>query len=151
MMPAIHAKRRMNHSAERMFDLVADLERYPEFVPHCQKHVIVSRGTSGSNEVLVTDMTMARGIFRETIRGRDTLDRTNGRILVEATAGPLQRLRTVWTFEPRSCESCDVSFDLTYAFSNPVMGLILGSILDGMFRRFVRAFERRADAIYGTP
>jgi coenzyme Q-binding protein COQ10 len=150
MMPALHAKRRVSHSAEEMFNLVADVERYPEFVPHCQKHVIVSRGTSGSNEFLVTYMTMARGIFRKTIRGRDTLDRANGRILVEARAGPLRCLRTVWSFVPRTSESCDVAFDLTYEFSNPVMEFILGDIFDGMFRQFVRAFERRADIIYGV-
>ena len=60
-MPVIHAKRRVNHSAQEMFDLVADVERYPEFVPHCQKHVIVSRGKRGDHDLLVTDMTMARG------------------------------------------------------------------------------------------
>jgi ribosome-associated toxin RatA of RatAB toxin-antitoxin module len=85
-----------------------------------QNHVIVSRGSSGSNEILVTDMTMARGIFRETIRSRDTLDRKNCRILVEATAGPLQSLRTLWTFRLRDAESCDVAFDLIYEFSNPL-------------------------------
>jgi coenzyme Q-binding protein COQ10 len=150
MMPAVHAKRRVNHSAEEMFDLVADVERYPEFVPHCEKHVIVSRGTSGNVQFLVTDMTMARGIFRVTIRGRDTLDRKNGRILIEATAGPLRRLRTIWTFHPHSSESCDVGFDLRYEFSNPLMEFVLGGMLDSMFRRFVRAFERRADVIYGV-
>jgi coenzyme Q-binding protein COQ10 len=149
-MSAIHAKCQVNHSAQEMFDLVADVERYPEFVPHCREHVIVSRGKSGDDELLVTDMTMARGIFRETIRGRDTLDRKNCRIVVEAKAALVRRLRTVWTFVPRSSESSDVAFDLTYEFSNPVMELILGDIFDGMFRRFVRAFERRADIIYGV-
>jgi coenzyme Q-binding protein COQ10 len=148
-MPAIHAKRRVNHSAAEMFDLVADVERYPEFVPHCQEHVIVSRGKGGDDELIVTDMTMALGIFRETIRGRDTLDRKNGRILIVAAAGPLRRLRTVWTFEPRTDESCDVTFDLTYEFSNPMMALLLGGIIDAAFRRFARAFERRADIVYG--
>jgi coenzyme Q-binding protein COQ10 len=148
-MPLIHAKRRVNHSAQEMFDLVADVERYPQFVPHCQKHVIVSRGKDGEHELLVTDMTMARGIFRETIRGRDTLDRKNGRIVVEAKAGPLRRMQTVWTFLPCTADSCDVVFDLTYEFSNPVMELILGGILDAVFRRFARAFEHRADIVYG--
>ena len=149
-MSTIHAKRQVNHSAQEMFDLVADVERYPEFVPHCHEHVIVSRGKNGDDELLVTDMTMARGIFRETIRGRDTLDRKNCRIVVEAKAGPLRRLQTVWTFRPRSCESCDVVFDLSYEFSNRLLELVLGGILDDTFRGFVRAFERRADVIYGA-
>ena len=149
-MSTIHAKRQVNHSAQEMFDLVADVERYPEFVPHCHEHVIVSRGKNGDDELLVTDMTMARGIFRDTIRGRDTFDRKNCRIVVEAKAGPLRCLRTVWTFVPRNSDSCDVTFDMAYEFSNPVIEFILGDIFDGMFRRFVRAFERRADIIYGV-
>jgi coenzyme Q-binding protein COQ10 len=148
-MPAIHTKRRVNHSAQEMFDLVADVERYPEFVPDCEKHVIISRGKSGDDEMIVTDMTMARGIFRETIRGRDILDRKNWHILIDAGTGPLRRFHTEWKFQPRSAESCDVIFDLTYEFANPIMAILLGGILEGTFRRFVQAFERRADAIYG--
>jgi coenzyme Q-binding protein COQ10 len=148
-MPATQAKRRVHHSAEKMFDLVADVERYPEFVPHCQRHVIVSRKKSGNSEVLITDMTVARGPFRETIRSRDTLDRTNGRIRVEAIGGSLQRLQTVWTFQARGDESCDVGFDITYEFSSLMVELLLGRIFEVMFRDFVRAFERRADVLYG--
>ena len=150
-MPALHAKRQVNHSAQEMFDLVADVERYPEFVPYCRGHVIVSRGKSGDDELLVTDMTMARGVFRETIRGRDTLDRKNCSIVVEAKAGLVRRLRTVWTFQPRSSESCDVVFDLSYEFSSLLLEFVLAAILDDTFRGFVRAFERRADVIYGAP
>jgi coenzyme Q-binding protein COQ10 len=149
IMPAIHAQRRVNHSAHEMFDLVADVERYPEFVPHCQKHVIVSRKKTGNTEVLITDMTVGRGPFRETMRSRDTLDRKNGRILVEAVTGPLERLQTMWRFQPRDDASCEISFDLSYQFSSLVMELLARSIFEATFSRFVQAFERRADNIYG--
>jgi coenzyme Q-binding protein COQ10 len=147
--PAIHVKRRVHHSAEQMFDLVADVERYPEFVPFCQKHSIVSRNKSGDTEILITDMTVGRGFLRETIRSRDTLDRKNGHILIEGLAGPLQRLQTRWSFQPQDDRSCEVGFDLDYEISNRLLKLLLGDLLDAAFRRFVPAFEHRADIIYG--
>ncbi len=149
LMPTIYAKRRVNHSAHEMFDLVADVERYPEFVPHCQKHVIVSREKCGDTEVLITDMTVGRGPFRETMRNSDTLDRKNGRILVKSFGGSLEYLRTVWGFQPRGDESCDISFDVSYQFSSPLMELIAGYIFEATFSRFVQTFERRADDIHG--
>ena len=82
-MPGFRARRRVHHSAGQMFDLVADVERYPEFVPLCQKHTIRSRKKCGDSEILMTDMTVAYQIFCETHRSRVTLDRANGRILVE--------------------------------------------------------------------
>jgi coenzyme Q-binding protein COQ10 len=148
-MPAIHAKRRVHHNANEMFDLVADVERYPEFVPHCQRHVIVARRRSGNNEILITDMTIARGPFRETIRSRDTLDREHGRIRVDATGRTLERLQTLWTFQPQDGHSCDVGFETVYEFSSFALGLLLGGIFDSTFRYFVHAFERRADVLYG--
>jgi coenzyme Q-binding protein COQ10 len=148
-MPAIHAKRRVQHNADEMFDLVADVERYPEFVPHCQRHVIVARKKSGNSEILITEMTIARGPFRETIHSRDTLDRKNGRIRVDATGRTLDRLQTIWTFAPRDGHSCEVGFDIVYEFSSLALEFLLGGIFDSTFRYFVHAFEHRADVVYG--
>jgi coenzyme Q-binding protein COQ10 len=150
-MPGFRAKRRVHHSADQMFDLVADVERYHEFVPLCQRHTIASRKKCDDNEILMTDMTVSYQIFRDTHRSRVTLDRVHGRILVESVDGPLRRLRTLWTFQPRGDDSCEVGFDLSYEFSSPMIGLLVGGILDAAFSRFVQAFERRADAIYGRP
>jgi coenzyme Q-binding protein COQ10 len=133
-----------------MFDLVADVERYGEFVPLCEKQVIVSRGKSGETVVLMTDMTVVYQIFRETFRSRVTLDRANGRILVESVDSPLCRLQALWTFGSKADEGCDVGFDLSYEFTSPVLGLLLGSIFHAVFGQFVQAFTNRADAIYGN-
>ena len=148
-MPDFRAKRRVHHSADQMFDLVADIERYHEFVPLCQRHIIRSRKKCGDSEILLTDMTVSCKVFRDTHRSRVTLDRVHGRILVESVDGPLRRLRTLWTFQPRGDDSCEVGFDLSYEFSSPMIGLLVGGILSTAFGGFVQAFERRADAIYG--
>jgi coenzyme Q-binding protein COQ10 len=148
-MPGFRVKRRVHHNADQMFDLVADVERYPEFVPLCQRHTIASRNKCGGSEILMTDMTVAYQIFRETHRSSVTLDRANGRILVESVDGPLRRLRTLWTFQPRDDDSCDVGFDLSYEFASQTLALLLGGVFDAAFSRFVQAFERRADVVYG--
>jgi coenzyme Q-binding protein COQ10 len=148
-MPAIHGKRRVNYSAQEMFDLVIDVERYPEFVPHCQKHIIISRQRSDKIETLITEMTVGRGPFRETMRNCDTVDLKQRRIIVNSTAASLQYLKAVWGFEPRDDGGCEISFDVCYRFSSALMQLLAGSIFEATFGVFVQAFVRRADRIYG--
>ena len=150
-MPVFRAMRRVHHSVDEMFDLVADVERYPEFVPLCLRHALRSRTTRTKTEILTTDMTVACGIYRESFSSRVTLDRANGCILVESTDGPLRRLQTRWTFQSRSDNSCDVGFCLHYELASRTLALLMGAVFDTAFGRFVEAFERRADIVYGRP
>ena len=148
-MPAFQTTRRVRHSADRMFDLVADVERYPEFVPLCQALRVRSRVPQGDTEVVTADMTVAYKIFRETFRSRVVLDRPHGRILVEYLEGPLRKLENRWTFRPLDAGSCEVGFHLSYEFASRTLAALMGAVFDAAFRRFAEAFERRADAIYG--
>jgi len=148
-MPVFRAMRHVHHSADEMFDLVADVERYHEFVPLCLRHAILSRETRAEIEILITDMTVACAIYRESFTSRVTLDRANGCILVESTDGPLRQLRTRWTFQSRSDDSCDVGFHLHYELASRTLVLLMGAVFDAAFGRFVQAFERRADIVYG--
>jgi len=150
-MPVFQAKRRVPHSAQDMFDLVADMERYPAFVPLCERHVIRSRRRRGELEILITEMTVAYALFHETFRTRVTLDRQSGRILVHAIEGPLGQLETRWTFQSRQDDSCDVGFYLSYELASRTLALLMGAVFDAAFARFVEAFERRADIVYGRP
>ena len=149
-MPVFRAIRRIHHSADQMFDLVADVERYHEFVPLCVRHAILSRETYAA-EILMTDMTVACGIYRESFISRVTLDRVNGCILVESTDGPLRRLQTRWTFQSRSDDSCDVGFHLHYELASRTLALLMGAVFNAAFGRFVEAFRRRADIVYARP
>jgi|SRR3954470_6013048 coenzyme Q-binding protein COQ10 len=147
--PTIQATRRVHHSADEMFDLVADVERYPAFVPLCRAHAIESREKRAETEILMTEMTVAYRVFRETFTSRVTLDRRNGRILVESMDGPLRRLQTRWTFKSRQNGSCDVGFHLSYELASITLALLMGGIFDAAFGRFADAFARRADVVYG--
>jgi coenzyme Q-binding protein COQ10 len=134
-----------------MFDLVADVERYPEFVPLCRA-LKVRRRTSepGGIDVLVADMTVAYKLISERFTSRVTLDRPNLKILVEYLEGPFSRLQNQWTFRPADEHTCEVDFFISYEFKSRTLALLMGSMFELAFRRFAAAFERRADAIYGV-
>jgi len=150
-MPQFSTMRHVQHSAADMFDLVADVERYPEFVPLCSALKVRTR-TQGSDGkiVLIADMSVAYKLVRQAFTSRVTLDRPNLQILVEYLEGPFSRLENRWTFQPAGERTCDVNFFISYEFRSRVLGLLMGSMFDLAFRRFAAAFERRADVIYGT-
>lgn len=149
-MPRFSSKRRVRHKASEMFDLVADIERYPEFVPLCQAMKIRQRTPMpDGTEVVVADMTVSFKLVRESFTSKVTLDRPNLKILVEYLRGPFSNLENRWTFEPRSETDCDVGFYLAYEFRSRMLAMLMGSMFDTAFARFSSAFEKRADAIYG--
>jgi coenzyme Q-binding protein COQ10 len=144
-------ERRVRHNAIEMFDLVADVERYPEFVPLCKALKVRSRNSEGDGrETVVADMTVGYKLIHETFTSRVTLDRPNLKVRVEYIDGPFSRLENVWTFkdEPDE-EGSRVRFFIDYEFKSRTLGALMGSMFDAAFRKFASAFERRADAVYG--
>ena len=150
-MPTFTTKRRVRHSASDMFDLVADVDRYPEFVPMCSDLKVRQRtpGAGEGTEVIVADMTVSFKLVRETFRSRVTLDRPKLKILVEYLQGPFSRMQNRWSFVPTGETSCDVEFFIDYEFKSRMLGMLIGSMFDVAFRRFASAFEQRADKVYG--
>ena len=114
-MPQFSSKRRVHHSAPQMFDLVADVERYPEFVPLCKSLKIRQRTPKpDGTEIVIADMTVSFKLVREAFTSRVTLDRPNLKILVEYLQGPFSNLENRWTFEPKSDDR-----PATSGFSSP--------------------------------
>ena len=151
-MPKFSSRRRVDHSAAKMFDLVADVERYPEFVPLCRALKIRQRTPMpDGTEIGVADLTVSFKLVREAFTSRVTLDRPNLKILVEYLQGPFSNLENRWTFEPKSENACDVGFYLAYEFKNRMLAVLMGTMFDTAFQRFAAAFEKRADMIYGRP
>jgi coenzyme Q-binding protein COQ10 len=148
-MPEFSTKRRVRHSATEMFDLVADGESYPIFVPLCEALRVKSRNDKGDLTVLVADMTVAYKMVRQTFTSRVTLDRPNLKILVEYIDGPFRRMQNRWAFHPSGAAACDVEFFIDYEFRSRMLAVLMGTLFDTVFRRMAVAFERRADAVYG--
>src|SRR5881227_2575932 len=149
-MPKFSSKRRVHHSAPRMFDLVADVERYPEFVPLCRSLKIRQRtpGPDGT-EIVIADMTVSFKLVREAFTSKVTLDRPNLKILVEYLQGPFSNLENRWSFEPKGDDVCEVGFFIAYEFKSRMLAMLMGTMFDAAFQRFAAAFEKRADVVYG--
>jgi coenzyme Q-binding protein COQ10 len=149
-MPEFSTTRRVRHAAADMFALVADVERYPEFVPLCKSLKVRQRIPEPEDvEIVVADMTVAYKFISETFTSRITLDQPNLQILVEYLQGPFSRMENRWAFHPTGGRSCEVEFFISYEFRSRTLGLLMGSMFDVAFRRFAAAFERRADVVYG--
>jgi coenzyme Q-binding protein COQ10 len=151
-MPQFSSKRRVSHSAPQMFDLVADVERYPEFVPLCKSLRIRQRTPKADGtEIVVCEMTVAFKLVQQAFTTRVTLDRPNLKIYVEYLQGPFSNLENRWSFEAKPDNGCDVGFFLSYEFKSRMLAMLMGTMFDTAFQRFAAAFEKRADAIYGKP
>ncbi|MGB8621032.1 MAG: type II toxin-antitoxin system RatA family toxin [Pseudolabrys sp.] len=148
-MPQFSSKRRVRHAATDMFDLVADVEKYPQFVPLCSALTVKTRAEKDGRTVLVADMTVAYKVIRETFTSRVTLDRQSLTILVEYLDGPFKRMQNRWTFYSVETKVCDVEFFVDYEFRSRTLAMLMGAMFDAAFRRFAVAFEQRADEIYG--
>ena len=149
-MPEISTTRRVHHAASEMFDLVADVEHYPEFVPLCESLRVRKRLQEGGKDIVVADMTVTYKLLRQTFTSRVTLDRANLQILVEYLEGPFRQLNNRWSFRAAGDRACDVDFYIAYEFRSRTLGALMGTVFDAAFRRFASAFEQRADRVYGT-
>jgi coenzyme Q-binding protein COQ10 len=148
-MPQFSTKRRVRHGAADMFDLVADVERYPEFVPFCRSLKVQRRGRDDrGRDTVVCQMTIAYKLIQETFTTRVTLDRAGLQILVDYLSGPFHRLENRWSFRGTGEHACDVEFYLHYEFRSRALAFVMGAMFEAVFRRFADAFERRADQIY---
>jgi coenzyme Q-binding protein COQ10 len=132
-----------------MFDLVADVEKYPQFVPLCSALTVRTRAEKDGRTVLVADMTVGYKVIRETFTSRVTLNRQSLTILVEYLDGPFKRMQNRWTFYSVETKVCDVEFFIDYEFRSRTLAMLMGAMFDAAFRRFAVAFEQRADEIYG--
>jgi coenzyme Q-binding protein COQ10 len=149
-MPKFHTSRIVSHSAGAMFNLVADVESYPKFVPLCSDLKVRERSAlPDGREVLVADMQVGYKVIRESFTSRVTLDRTKREILVEYISGPFRHLENRWNFSEIAHNSCIVEFDIAYEFKNRAFAVLVGGMFDAAFRRFAEAFESRADLVYG--
>lgn len=150
-MPSFSSNHRVEHTAGDMFDLVADIEQYPQFVPLCKDlHVRGRREMDDGTCVLVADMTVAYKLFSETFTSRVTLNRKTREILVEYLDGPFRHLENRWSFRSYGEADCEVDFYIEYEFRSRTLGSLMGAMFEKAFRKFSDAFEARADEVYGV-
>ena len=150
-MPRFETTRRVDHTPDEMFALVADVEKYPEFLPLCEALSVRSRRERDGRTMLLADMTVGYKAIRETFTSMVFLKPEENAIDVRYTEGPFTYLENRWRFRPVEGGGCDICFFIDYEFKNMLLGAVMNVMFDRGFRLFPEAFEKRADQIYGRP
>ncbi|WP_374306413.1 type II toxin-antitoxin system RatA family toxin [Methylocella sp.] len=149
-MPSFKTVRTIRHSAAEMFDLVADVEAYPQFVPLCQDLKVRRRTEAGDATTKIALMTVGYKAICETFTSRVHCDRQNLEIIAEYVDGPFHHLRNKWSFHDAGPSMCKVEFEIAYEFRSRALAALMGGVFDRAFRKFAQAFEERADLVYGA-
>ncbi len=144
-MPGIQQTRVLPYSAEQMYDLVADVGRYGEFLPW----VVATRVRSDSESEMIADMLVGFKALREKLTSRVEKQRPT-EIRVHYVDGPLRDLDNHWKFRALGPDSCEVDFHVDFAFRNTLFEKLAGQYFDKAFRKMVAAFEERAAQLYGS-
>jgi coenzyme Q-binding protein COQ10 len=151
-MPSFSTEKLVPYTPGQMFALVADIERYPEFLPLCEGLTVRSRETRGDQTLLVADMSVGHRRIRERFTSRVTLRPSDHQIDVSYVDGPFRHMHNTWTFrEGAAGQTCRVQFHIDYEFKSMMLGLLMGALFDTAFRKFTAAFEERARQIYVRP
>ncbi|NOV14657.1 type II toxin-antitoxin system RatA family toxin [Ensifer adhaerens] len=149
-MPHFETNHVVKHTADQMFDLVADVEHYPEFLPLCEALTVRSRKERDGKILLLADMTVGYKAIRETFTTQVLLNKAERQIEVKYIDGPFKYLDNRWRFEPAGEGQSIVHFYIDYEFKSRILGALMGSMFDRAFRMFSGAFEKRADKIYAV-
>jgi coenzyme Q-binding protein COQ10 len=145
-MPTHAEQRVLPYTPEQLFELVADVERYPEFLPWCR----ASRVTSREGDVIHADLVIGFKLFRERFTSRVTLDRP-GRIDVKYIKGPMRRLDNHWRFIAQDGGGTMIDFYVDFEFRSAILQMTIGALFNEAAKRMVSAFEKRARKLYGSP
>lgn len=132
-----------------MFDLVLDVESYPDFIPFCESLTVISREGSANGEEITADMSVGYKQFSEKYTSHITTDTRARSIVVACVEGPLKALENIWVFrDTQEGKGCEIDLSLAYKFKNPLMQMAMNAVLDRAFDKFLSAFEQRAVETY---
>lgn len=146
-MPTHCETRTLPYTAQQMYDLVADIESYPEFLPWCAAARVRKRLPADDHEVIEADLVISFKVFRERFGSRVTLWPEQRRIDTEYIDGPFRYMESSWRFADVD-GGCEVQFDVDFEFRNRVLQGVIGVVFNDAMQRIVRAFERRAAELY---
>jgi len=151
-MPSYRTTRRVLFTPRQMFDLVADVESYPQFLPLCEALTVQSRHRDGDSDIIIAQMTVGYMAIRESFTSRVVLEPdtllVNAAGLRGAASGPFSRLENRWAFKEMP-GGCSVDFAIHYELKSLTLQMLVGGLFDRAFRKYAEAFEARAHAIYG--
>jgi len=148
-MPTHSETRHLPHSAQQMYDLVADVARYPEFLPWCAAARVRGVTPKGEAQVMEADLVISFKVFRERFGSRVVLWPGTLNIDTAYLDGPFKYMKSTWAFTQTDDGGCDAHFFVDFEFKNAILQKIIGLVFNEAMMRIVRAFEARAVALYG--
>lgn len=149
-MPRFETVRRVPFSAEQMFAVVADIEKYPLFLPLCESLKITSKKDYGLESELIATMGIGYKSIHEKFTTKVRLQPHQNKIQVTHLEGPFRHLENNWHFHAQMPKSTNVHFDLEYEFNSRLFSILMGGVFDRAFRHFAENFEKRAYSVYGA-
>ncbi len=149
-MPKHHEIKSLPYTAQQMYDLVADVASYPQFLPWNSAARITSRLPVEGGEMMEADLVISFKVFRERFASRVMLYPGLRRIDTEYLDGPFKYMKSTWGFKDRDGGGCDIEFFVDFEFRNAILQGIIGMVFNDAMQRIVRAFERRAAVLYGA-
>ena len=147
-MPTHTDTKTLPYTAQQMYDLVADVASYPQFLPWCAAARIRSRASQGASEVMLADLVISFKVFRERFGSKVVLYPDDQKIETTYIDGPFKYMESTWSFKDVE-GGVEVTFFVDFEFKNAILQGIIGVVFNEAMQRIVRAFERRADALYG--
>jgi coenzyme Q-binding protein COQ10 len=144
---ATHSETRfVPYAADLMFEVVADVQNYPKFLPWVKALRVLSRSREGDKDIIIAEMVVGYRNIHERYTSRVVLDREARVIDVTQTEGPFRHLDNHWRFVPRD-NGCDVEFKIVFQFKNPVLNLVIGQVFERVVMKMADAFVNRAKAL----
>jgi len=150
-MPTHSETRRLPYSADQMYALVADVAQYPQFIPWISAARVRSVEPEGDHDVMLADLVIGFKMFRERFLSRVTLWEEDRRIDTEYVDGPFKHMISKWKFgdPPEGQSGCEIHFSVDFEFRNRLLQGAAGLFFHEAMQRIVRAFEARAEVLYG--
>lgn len=144
-MPTHAEKRYLPYTHEKLFELVADVERYPEFLPWC----VAARIRKRDGDAFFADLVIGFKMIRERYTSKVILDREGRRIDVQYTEGPFHHLNNHWIFTPADDGGTNIDFYVDFEFRSKLLQKVIGALFNEAVRLMVASFEKRARQLYG--
>ena len=136
-------KKKINYSNKQMFNLISDVEKYPEFLPWCKSTNIYNK----SNDIFYSDMEIGFKLIKENFTSKVTLVKSK-KIYSEAISGPFRKMNNIWVIDYISDKECEINLSIDFEFKSFMLQNIIGKLLENASKKMIIAFENRANYIY---
>ena len=148
-MPKASVKRLIECEKDRLIDLVLDIEKYPEFVPFCLDAKIYDKNNEGDLVLIIADLTIGKGPFKDTYKSDVKFDKKDNTIKVTNIGGPLNHLKNIWYFKEHS-NGTEIFFDIDFEIENKFLNIVMAKSFQFGLDRIADAFQKRAEELFSN-